>query len=581
MAVVHPIVSLPYEPSYPLSSLNPFLTGVEEKTLGEGTYGKVVAYRLPGGNQVAVKISKIVGVNYTDLVEAGIMVRLHHRNVQSILSIGFRLGKFFSTMELAAGTLHDFIKRETMTDDQKLSFVYQIFCGVGYCLSRNVLHRDLKPQNILITSDGDLKIADFGLAVSLSCVPQTELSTNVVTRWYRSPEVLLGDTRYQGGIDKWSVGCIIYEIYRGYVAFDADSDAEQLEKIYYTISVPKGDALAFLRGLPEWSEDLYKLGLQQNEEHLQTTNLGQPTFVVFPILKKLAPKIWEMTTSLLDYLPSRRGSLIDFQKDPVFDSVRDPSGEISRSYNCLENLELRALTPEECDTVKDRDDYKRKLSHAIITHKERYGLKRDSRVYLQALNIYRRIRCKSSAKVEAAKDEYQIAALALAFLWYDTNPGVDLPYLHNRAILLAARDITTTLQCDFLQSNAYDFLYEYLELYPFKNQRPLMINFSLFEFVHGLSLIPSFVIITPKELGLLILLVICITRDEKFLHYSYLTTLVWLLDVVTGEVESSTVISSKMKKFMAEIKAKPISLDKFGTPLVVVDSDLDAKLDLD
>lgn len=581
--IIHPITTLPYEPSYPLSDLDPF-TGVAERTLGEGTYGKVVEYRLTGllspSNSVAVKISKVNGVTDTDLLEVGIMVRLHHPNVQSIVSIGFHDGEFFSTMDLATGTLKDKIDAG-LTDAQRLSYVYQIFCGVGYCLSRNVLHRDLKPQNILIDRDGTLKIADFGLATPFSCVPQGELSTNVVTRWYRSPEILLGDTRYQDGVDKWSVGAIIYEIYRGYVAFQGDSEAEQLEKIYYTISVPKGDALAFLRGLPEWSEDLYTLGLEQNEEHIQTTNRGQPNFVVFPTLKRLAPRIWEMTTSLLDYLPSRRGSLIEFAKDPVFNSVRDASREISRSYNCLENLELRALTPEECDTIADRVYYKKNLKTAIIVHKEQHGLTRDTKIYLQALNIYRRIRCKSPEKVVRSLDAYQIAALSLALLWYDTNPDIHLPYLKNNPVQNAARDIVTTLQCDFLQSNAYDFLYEYLDLYPFKNERPLLVNFSLFEFVHGLSLIPSFDIITPKELGLLILLVICIVRDEKFIHFSYLTTLIWLLDVVTGEVERSNDVKSNMKKFMAMVKAKPITLDKFGTPLIVVDSDLDAELDLD
>jgi len=72
------------------------------------------------------------------------------------------------------------------------------------------MHRDLKPQNILISSEGDLKIADFGLARAFN-FPIRDLTKEIVTLWYRSPELLLGEDHYDLGVDMWSVGCIMAE----------------------------------------------------------------------------------------------------------------------------------------------------------------------------------------------------------------------------------------------------------------------------------------------------------------------------------------------------------------------------------
>ena len=83
--------------------------------------------------------------------------------------------------------------------------------GLAYCHSMGVMHRDLKPQNILVTRDGGLKIADFGLARAFT--PQHRpLTVEVITRWYRAPEILLGCNTYNASVDVWSVGCIVAEM---------------------------------------------------------------------------------------------------------------------------------------------------------------------------------------------------------------------------------------------------------------------------------------------------------------------------------------------------------------------------------
>ena len=90
--------------------------------------------------------------------------------------------------------------------------MYQIFDGVAYCHSKKIIHRDLKPQNLLIEKSGKVKIADFGLARSFS-IPIRAYTKEVLTLWYRAPELLLGNSEYSISVDIWSIGCIFAEMY--------------------------------------------------------------------------------------------------------------------------------------------------------------------------------------------------------------------------------------------------------------------------------------------------------------------------------------------------------------------------------
>ena len=86
------------------------------------------------------------------------------------------------------------------------SFLFQLLTGVAYCHHHRVLHRDLKPQNLLINREGELKLADFGLARAFG-IPVRSYTHEVVTLWYRAPDVLLGSRKYSTPVDIWSIGC--------------------------------------------------------------------------------------------------------------------------------------------------------------------------------------------------------------------------------------------------------------------------------------------------------------------------------------------------------------------------------------
>lgn len=104
---------------------------------------------------------------------------------------------------------------DTVVGLQIKCYMKQLLCGLEHCHSRGVLHRDIKGSNLLIDNNGVLKIGDFGLANFFQHDQKQPLTSRVVTLWYRAPELLLGATEYGVGIDLWSAGCILAELFAG------------------------------------------------------------------------------------------------------------------------------------------------------------------------------------------------------------------------------------------------------------------------------------------------------------------------------------------------------------------------------
>jgi cyclin-dependent kinase len=102
---------------------------------------------------------------------------------------------------------------------------------------QSVLHRDLKPQNLLINKEGELKLCDFGLARAFG-IPVKRLTHEVVTLWYRSPDVLLGSQKYGTAVDMWSIGCIFAEMALGKPLFSGSTQEIQLENIFQLLGSP-------------------------------------------------------------------------------------------------------------------------------------------------------------------------------------------------------------------------------------------------------------------------------------------------------------------------------------------------------
>jgi cyclin-dependent kinase-like len=204
--------------------------------IGEGTYGVVTRARhRETGLVVAIKKFKESDedeqVRKTSLREVRVLKQLRHDNIIALLEVFRRKGKLYLVFEYVEKTILEVLEsRPSGLDAEDVRrYTYQLLRGVEYCHAHNVMHRDIKPENILISRNGTLKLCDFGFARTMSI--GGKYTDYVATRWYRSPELLVGDVEYTKGVDVWAIGCIFAEVSNGMPLFPGESDVDQLAHI--------------------------------------------------------------------------------------------------------------------------------------------------------------------------------------------------------------------------------------------------------------------------------------------------------------------------------------------------------------
>jgi negative regulator of the PHO system len=235
-----PPASLPgLSPGDTMPSCTPYTMNRYQKLekLGEGTYATVYRARhLPSGLIVALKEIRLnpeEGAPSTAIREISLMKELKHPNIVQLIDVIHTDKALTLVFEICEVDLKNYLdqKRNILSPVAIKSFMRDLFEGLAYCHSQKVLHRDLKPQNLLLTKDGTLKLADFGLARAFG-IPVHTYSNEVVTLWYRPPDVLLGSTNYSTSIDIWSAGCILAELYTGRPLFPGKNNDDQLLMIF-------------------------------------------------------------------------------------------------------------------------------------------------------------------------------------------------------------------------------------------------------------------------------------------------------------------------------------------------------------
>eukprot|EP01006_Ploeotia_vitrea_P029871 TRINITY_DN62321_c0_g1_i1.p1 TRINITY_DN62321_c0_g1~~TRINITY_DN62321_c0_g1_i1.p1 ORF type:complete len:486 (-),score=39.18 TRINITY_DN62321_c0_g1_i1:362-1819(-) len=250
--------------------------------VGEGSYGEVFKARIkrfpkddipsippdynPSDNNDDVVAAKKLrrdhekeGFPITSVREIQILRALDHPNVIKIRDImtSCETDYVFILYEYMDHDLDGLLATTPLAAAQIKCYFQQMLHGLAELHSKNIMHRDLTPSNVLINNKGILKLADFGFArYQRNHELQSRYTPVVVTLWYRAPEVFMSTSAYDLALDVWSAGCIFYEMMTGgRVLFKGGtgaktSDLDQLHKIFQTMGTPKGNAVP--RSWTQW-----------------------------------------------------------------------------------------------------------------------------------------------------------------------------------------------------------------------------------------------------------------------------------------------------------------------------------------
>ncbi|GFQ81376.1 hypothetical protein TNCT_137501 [Trichonephila clavata] len=266
--------------------------------IGEGAYGSV--FKCKDKKYDLIVALKKLRIRHEDrplprnfMREITIMKELQHDNVATL--IGIAVGRNFASTYLIleyypydlSKIIDDAVAKPFILHPEIKCIIIQLLYGLDYIHHHNVLHRDLAVSNILFSDIGVLKISDFGCSRFLGSENE-EMTPNKVSRWYRAPELLFGDTKYTSAIDIWSAGCIFAELLLKEPLFKANSDNNLLSMFIETLGTPTEETWPGFKELPllkdhELCEQRYnKLPLKFTDQPTSCIALLHKIFVYNP-----------------------------------------------------------------------------------------------------------------------------------------------------------------------------------------------------------------------------------------------------------------------------------------------------------
>ncbi|KAL7712141.1 cyclin-dependent kinase [Entamoeba marina] len=206
------------------------------------------------------KSDSVDGLSPLSLREVSILQRIQHENIVKMMDYYCGLEGTYILFEYYEQDLDHYITsfsgEISIHTIQRIT--QQILLALQYLHSHQILHRDVKPSNIFISSDNrTIKLSDFSLSRVVP-MPLRKFTPSVVTVWYRAPEILLGNQGYGGGIDIWAVGCVIVEMITSHVLFAGDSQIGQIFKIFEVLGTPDDHMWPNANTLDYWSDNFPK-----------------------------------------------------------------------------------------------------------------------------------------------------------------------------------------------------------------------------------------------------------------------------------------------------------------------------------
>ncbi|KAJ5280329.1 hypothetical protein N7478_005701 [Penicillium angulare] len=330
-----------------------------ESVIGAGTYGKVFkGIHVFTKREVALKKIRMEGEKdgfpVTAVREIKLLQHLRSHNVVSLLEVMVERNECFMVFEYLSHDLTGLINHPgfSLTLAHKKDLAKQMFEGLNFLHHRGVLHRDIKAANILISNQGLLKFADFGLACFFSKTRQLDYTNRVITIWYRPPELLLGETRYGPAVDVWSAACVCMEMFTKKAVFPGDGgEISQLEKLYESLGTPTR---------AEWADFVEMPWFQLMRPHERKKRIFEDTY-----RDTLTPAALDMISSVFQYDPTKRPSAEQVLQHPYFlseEPTPTQATELEFVQGDWHEFESKALRKEarrvEAQNQKDRDKRK-------------------------------------------------------------------------------------------------------------------------------------------------------------------------------------------------------------------------------